>query len=127
MEKKKCCFKKHEEIDANYYRDKCKIYMCNKCENFHSDLFQNHHSSNLDKETKEIFTGFCKEKKHFNELKYFCKNHNLLCCVACISKIKANENGQHKDCDVCKIEEIKNEKKISLKIILNYLKIYLIL
>ena len=62
MEKKKCCFKKHEEIDANYYCDKCKIYMCNKCENFHSDLFQNHHSSNLDKETKEIFPVFVKKK-----------------------------------------------------------------
>ena len=114
MEKKKCCFKKHEEIDANYYCDKCKIYMCNKCENFHSDLFQNHHSNNLDKETKEIFTGFCKEKKHI-ELKYYCKNHNVLCCAACISKIKDNEYGQHKDCDVCKIDEIKNEKKNKLK------------
>ena len=115
MEKKKCCFKKHEEIDANYYCDKCKIYMCNKCENFHSDLFQNHHSSNLDKETKEIFTGFCKEKNHFNELKFYCKKHNILCCAACISKIKDNEYGQHKDCEVCKIDDIKNEKKNKLK------------
>ena len=45
----------------------------------------------------------------------FCKNHNTLCCAACISKIQSKGNGKHKNCDVCNIEEIKDEKKNTLK------------
>ena len=62
-----------------------------------------------------IFTGYCKEDKHSDELEYFCKTHNKLCCAACISKIKSKGNGKHKDCDICDIEDIKNEKKNKLK------------
>ena len=47
--------------------------------------------------------------------KFFCKNHNQLCCTACITKIKGKEYGQHTDCDICIIEDIKNEKKALLK------------
>ena len=46
---------------------------------------------------------------------YFCKNHNQLCCPACITKIKGKGRGQHQECDVCFIEDIKNEKKNKLK------------
>ena len=84
----KCSSKKHEEINAICYCQECKIYMCNKCENFHSELFQNHHQYKLEKDMNVIFTGFCKEKDHFDKLEFFCKNHNILCCAACISKIK---------------------------------------
>ena len=45
------------------------------------------------------------------KLNYFCKTHNKLCCAACIAKIKGKGAGQHVDCDVCYIEEIKEEKK----------------
>ena len=38
-----------------------------------------------------------------------------MCCAACISKIKGKGNGQHTDCEVDFIENIKNEKKKSLK------------
>ena len=109
----KCSFEEHKDIDAIITCPECKIYMCNKCENFHSSLFKNHHPYKLNKE-EEIFTGFCKEKNHY-ELKYFCKNHNQLCCAACIAKINNKGDGQHKDCDVCNIESIKDEKKNKLK------------
>ena len=95
--------------------------MCNKCEIFHSNLFPNHQPFNLDKDFTEIFTGFCKEKKHYDELEYFCKTHNELCCAACLCKIKKGENGKHKDCDVCIIEDIKDEKIKKLKENIKYL------
>ena len=111
----KCSFKDHIEIEAVIYCQECKVYLCNKCHNFHSKLCENHHTYKLDKNLNEIFTGFCKEEKHSMELNYFCKAHNQLCCAACIAKIKNKGDGQHKDCDVCTIEEIKNEKQNNLK------------
>ena len=114
-EKKKCSSKKHENIDAIYYCLECKIYMCKKCESLHSDLLQNHSSFSLNKNKEEIFTGLCKEVEHFDKLYYFCKTHNQLCCGKCISKIKGKGNGQHADCEVCFIEDIKEIKKNTLK------------
>ena len=113
MEKgsKKCSSIEHEEINAISYCFECQVYMCNKCESFHSKLCKNHHWFNLEKNISEIFTGFCIEGNHMGKLEYFCKNHNILCCGFCITKIKGKEKGQHKDCDVCFIEEIKEEKK----------------
>ena len=111
MEKKnKCSFKEHKEIDAISYCQKCKIFMCKKCIVHHIGLFEDHNQFNLDNDTKEIFTGFCKEIKHFNELEFFCKTHNQLCCIACISKIKSQDYGQHSECDVCPLEKIKDAK-----------------
>jgi len=115
MNNYKCSLKDHLEIKAISFCEICKIYMCNKCENMHSNLFPHHNSYNIDKDSDEIFTGLCKEKDHLNELKFFCKNHNQLCCAACISKIKGEGNGQHKDCDVCFIKEIQDEKKNNLE------------
>ena len=117
----KCSNKNHNEIKAIYYCQICKVYLCNKCENFHSELFKNHITTNLDKNQNEIFTGYCKEKDHINKLKYYCKNHNQLCCAACITKIKGEGDGQHTDCNVCIIEEIKQEKKNKLKENIKYL------
>ena len=111
----KCSFKDHHEIEASIYCQECKVYLCNKCNNFHSKLCENHHIYKIDKNLNELFTGFCKEEKHSMELNYFCKAHNQLCCAACIAKIKNKGDGQHKDCDVCTIEEIKNEKQNNLK------------
>ena len=113
--KQKCSSKEHNEFDANCYCQKCDIYMCNKCEKIHLDLCQNHKSFNLDKDIKEIFTGYCKVENHQNELDYFCKTHNVLCCAKCIAKIKSNRNGQHTDCNVCNYEDIIDEKKENLK------------
>ena len=116
MEKKKCSLKKHSEIDAIYYCQECKKYLCNKCESHHSELFETQHLYNLDKNIKDIFTGFCEEQNHNKqELVFFCKNHNKLCCLACLYNSDKKGYGQHKDCDTCEIENIKEEKKNSLK------------
>ena len=59
---------------------------------------------------------YCQEKEHNNSpLEFFCKDHNQLCCGFWIYKLKEKGKGQHKDCNVCIIEDIKNEKKKSLK------------
>ena len=118
---KKCSFKDHKETKAIFYCIQCKVYMCNKCENFHSKLCENHQIFNIEKDI-DVFLGICKEENHQIKLEYFCKSHNQLCCGACIAKIKKNQNGKHKDCDVCLIEEIKDEKKNKIKENINYLK-----
>ena len=115
MEIKKCSFPEHSNVDAISYCHECKIYMCVKCEKVHSGLCINHHQYKIDKNFKDIFTGFCKEENHVDKLEYFCKTHNQLCCSACIVKIKKSWNGQHTDCDVCIIEDIKNDKKCKLQ------------
>ena len=112
---KKCSSKDHEEIDAISYCQICQIFMCNKCDNIHLKLCQNHCPYNLNQDIKNIFTGICNEDNHSIHLEYYCKNHNKLCCAACISKIKGKGNGQHTDCNVYFIEEIKKEKKNKLK------------
>ena len=66
----KCSMEEHKEINAIKYCSECRIYMCNKCESHHSSLFKNHQIFNLNKE-EDIFTGYCKEKKHPNKLEYF--------------------------------------------------------
>jgi len=112
---KKCSLVEHKEIGAILFCKDCNIYMCNKCEKLHSQLFKTHCQIKLDKDIKEIFTGFCSEKNHSTELKFFCKTHNKLCCAECITKIKTEDNGQHTDCDIYLIKDIENEKKNKLK------------
>ena len=113
-QKKKCSSKKHLDIDAIIYCQKCKKYMCNKCQNYHSELFEEHKTTNLNN-INDIFIETCKEKNHITKLEFFCKEHNTLCCVSCISKLKDEGYGQHFDCDVCHIKNIKDEKKNKLK------------
>ena len=113
---KKCSLLKHNEKDAISFCKECRLYLCNKCENNHLEYLENHHIFKLEnKDIIDIFTGFCKEKNHSVELKYYCKNHNILCCAECITKLKGKENGQHSDCDICSIEDIENDKKNKLK------------
>ena len=111
---KKCSLKQHTETKAISYCQQCDIYICNTCNKNHSDLCQNHTPYNLNTD-KKIFTGICQTEKHSDELRYFCKTHNELCCAACIKKIKGKGNGQHTDCNICYIEDIENEKKKKLK------------
>ena len=111
---KKCSSKGHSDILATIYCIECKNFMCDKCKNIHSILFENHHQTNLDKKIDEIFTGFCMEKNHTDKLEYFCKTHNKLCCSACIAKIKREDKGQHTDCEICIIEDIKEIKQKQL-------------
>ena len=110
--KENCSLKEHENSDAIKYCPECKIYMCIKCDKLHSELFKIHHEYNyLDKDKEQIYTGFCQEKNHSYKLEFFCKNHNQLCCLACLNKMKNNIYGQHSNCSVITIEEIKDEKK----------------
>ena len=113
---RKCFKEEHKEIDAICFCQECKKYMCNKCEKFHSDFFKDHQNKMIKGQNlEEIFSGICTEKNHSTELIFFCKNHNKLCCAQCITKIKFEQNGQHKDCDICTINDIENEKKNKLK------------
>ena len=110
-ETKKCSLKKHSEIKAVIFCIECKRYLCNKCKINHSELFEDHHFCDIDKNIDDIFTGYCTENNHNIELEYFCKTHNTLCCAACITKIKGEGKGQHSNCEVCLLNEIKDEKK----------------
>ena len=113
-QKKNCSSKEHENEEANFFCQQCQIYMCKKCENIHSKLCQHHNPYNLDQNIDDVFTGLCKIKNHSDRLNYFCENHNQLCCAECITKIKDNEYGQHRDCNVYTIKNIKKDKKVKL-------------
>ena len=116
VDKKKCSYKGHENINADIYCKKCEIYMCNKCESHHSKLCSNHQNFIINKNIEEINDEFCEEEAHNHlRLKYYCKSHGVLCCGACIAKIKGKGDGQHINCDVCCIEDIKDEKKSKIK------------
>ena len=110
---KKCSLEEHKEIDAISFCQECKVYMCNKCKNTHSGFLKTHHTFDLNQKTNSQFIGICKRNNHFLNLEYFCKTHNILCCVACISKLEGKGNGKHKNCDICFIEDIKNDKQKS--------------
>ena len=113
--KNKCSNEKHKEEFANYYCKNCNLKMCNKCFDRHSWLFENHFLIRFDKDNQELFTGYCNEENHLEVLEFFCKNHNKLCCSSCICKIKNKKYGLHKDCNICFIGDIKEEKKNNLK------------
>ena len=82
INQKNCSFPEHQAIKAITYCFICKIYMCNKCEIFHSKMFE---------------------------------THKQLCCAKCVIKIGNKKDAIHKDCNVCPIEEIKDEKINNLK------------
>ena len=111
----KCSNKDHEDKEAINYCYNCQVYFCDNCSNFHEGLLKNHIICSIDEINNETFTGLCKEENHNIKLEYYCKNHNKLCCGLCICKIKGNGNGQHNDCDICLIKDIKEEKKSKIK------------
>ena len=110
--KQKCSSIDHKEIGAKIFCQICEVYLCYKCENFHSKLFPN---QNLLNKKNAVFIGLCQEKHHTNELEYYCKNHNKLCCSSCITIIKDEKNGQHKDCEISKLKDIKPIKEKKFK------------
>ncbi len=122
-ETKKCSLDDHKEKNAIIYCHECKIFMCNICQIHHYELFKNHHTNkinNLNIE-EDIYTGICKEKNHSMALDYFCKDHNQLCCSACLCTIKGKGSGKHSDCDVCFIKKVRKEKKNKLNENIKYL------
>ena len=114
LQEKKCSLRTHSEIDAVSYCQDCKKYFCNKCQNFHSEILDDHKLINLNK-LNEVFIDKCKEDNHNDKLEFFCKEHNTLCCVACTSKIKNERYGQHSNCTIFEIKDIKEEKRNKLK------------
>ena len=114
LQKKKCSLSKHLEVDAISYCQECKKYFCNKCQNFHSEMFMDHKIINLNK-LDEVFIDKCKEDNHNDKLEFFCKDHNILCCGFCITKIKDEKYGKHHDCNICYLKDIKDEKRNKLK------------
>ena len=124
IQKKFCSYQGHEKIISNIYCTFCKVYMCTKCEPFHSKLLPNHKVLNIEKiNADDISQELCHQENHNLEFQFYCKDHNKLCCAKCVTKIKNKENGMHKDCDVCTIEEIKNEKMNNLNQNINNLEI----
>ena len=122
LSNKKCSFEEHKNIDAVDYCSECDIYICEKCKDYHRFLIENHHNKKLvNKENNEINNELCYENNHENKLEYFCKTHNKMCCIACVTKIKGSGKGQHSNCDICFIKDIKEEKKYILKQNLLYL------
>ena len=91
VSKIKCSSKKHKENDAINYCQECKLYLCNKCENLHSELFENHQLYKIDINISNVFTGYCTVENHLEKLEFFCKNHNELCCSSCITKLKGKK------------------------------------
>ena len=108
---KKCSYQEHTEINANYFCQNCKVFMCKKCENFHTKLLKGHNVNNLEKDNEEIFSIYCKEEYHSETLDFYCNDHNQLCCTSCICKIKSKKYGKHGNCNISLIEDIKDEKK----------------
>lgn len=134
-EVKKCSNKSHNNINSCSYCPQCNIFMCEECENSHSEDKNSHkaikidpyksqnlgnfHSNRIISTLTDIFskyTGTCNEQNHFNgPLDYFCKTHNKMVCGYCICKINANNHGFHKDCDVDLIKSVEPIKKNSLQ------------
>ena len=69
--KPKCSAEQDKDIDAKIYCVDCKIYMCDKCEQFHSRLFSSHQTIKLDNKSGDLFTGYCKEPNHSNKLELY--------------------------------------------------------
>lgn len=101
-----------KETNESLSSFKCKANDFNKYQKY---------DSNLNANANEVFTGICKNEKHNNELEFFCKTHNILCCSSCITKVKDKYHGQHTDCDVCLIQDVMGEKKNKLKNSIKYL------
>ena len=92
---KKCSLKKHTDINAISFCQDCSIYLCNKCQNYHSELFENHKIYPFKGDEENISLDICRVENHSKyKLNYYCKTHKQLVCVACLCKIKDDMNGQ---------------------------------
>ena len=110
---KKCSSKKHEDSDAINYCQFCRVYLCEQCQKIHDELY-NHPLTQLKSSLNDNISNFCSLDNHNNKLDFYCKTHNVLCCAACISKLKLKGNGQHSECDISLLDDIKVEKKNNL-------------
>ena len=109
----KCYYNEHSEQTATNYCFKCNKFLCETCSTSHFDANPKHNLFSVEKDLNLNFTGFCTEG-HPNKLDYYCSTHNNLCCAACLCKINDKGDGQHTECNVCYIGDIKEEKKSKL-------------
>ena len=63
---------KHSEIDAIVYCPNCSKYYYNKCQNYHSEILNDHQTISLNN-PNEIFIDICQENNHINKLEFYCK------------------------------------------------------
>ena len=112
----KCSLNKHSDVKAIAFCMECNKFMCNKCRQLHSDLFDDNQLSNIEKNDNNtnFFTGICKEENHSLKLEYFCNTHKKLCCERCVSKYKNKGNGQHAYCSISLLEQIEKLNKDKL-------------
>ena len=109
----KCSSKKHVDINAVSYCPECNKYLCNKCLKYHEEM-EDHKTLKMN-EKKKIFIDKWKEENHTCKLEFYCKDHNILYCVACTAKYKEDGYGQHSNCEFTHIKKIKDEKRNKLK------------
>jgi len=71
---KKCSKTGHQEINATIFCSGCKIYMCNKWEKSHSDLFENLNGTKIIKDINngDMFSGIREDGNHTKKLMFFC-------------------------------------------------------
>ena len=62
VEAQKCSNEEHIEIDAISYCNLCKIYLCNKCQNYHYQLHKNHPAQILGKKGEVFSLDIAKKK-----------------------------------------------------------------
>ena len=118
MEKLKeyCSSKNHENIRAYCFCEQCQIFMCRKCDNYHSQLFKNHHIYNSNEEILNMNEDYkIVYRENDNKIEYYCNRHNELCCRSCITKNKDINSGKHSKCEIYLIEDNIESKKNKLK------------
>ena len=69
----KCSSIDHKNTNAIIFCQICKVYLCNKCQIFHSKIFQNHITQNISKEKQESSQAYV----HHLYLLYYNKKCNL--------------------------------------------------
>ena len=68
----KCSSNKHKEINAISYCIYCKLFLCNQCQNMHSDFYENHNLNILDEDLNNFFIDECNKENHDKiKLKFF--------------------------------------------------------
>ena len=70
----KCSSKIHQDINANSYCQECRLYMCEKCQNMHQELY-NHNQLIINEKQNEFFKGICCFKCVYEQLH---KGHKLV-------------------------------------------------
>lgn len=100
------CRKKHKENVGEFYCRECKQYLCKMCCSAHEDFdFMSGHevivaSKVNTSEAVLDMKGYDQCEKHNKRVKFFCVEHQILCCSSCVIF-------EHRKCD--EISNLKTE------------------